>query len=246
MVKMKKLKIDEAEAKRLERETNRKRLLSDRTKFAVKESYKELRTNVMFSLAGDESKVILVTSALAGEGKSTSCFNLAMTFAETGAKVIVLDCDLRRPNVGKLLGFNDEEGLSNYLVKKASLEKVVKSSGFTNLDVILAGKVPPNPVELLSSDSMKELLEILKEKYDYIFLDTPPIHIVTDAAAMSSLVDGTIVVVRQFVAEKNILKEAVGKLEFVNAKILGFVFNDVVVGGKNYGKYNSSYKYGYY
>lgn len=226
---------------------DKKRLLDEKARFDVKESYKELRTNVMFSLTSDGCKKIAVTSSIASEGKSTTCFNLAITFAETGARVLVIDCDLRRPNIGKLLDKTKEDGLSNALIKMDIFESVIHKSPYDNLDVIFAGKIPPNPTELLSSKAMEDIMERLSLKYDYIFLDTPPITAVTDAAVVSKIVDGMIIVVRQGVAEKPMIIDAVNKLEFVNAKIIGLVLNGVNVGGGNYGYYKRGYyKRGYY
>lgn len=227
-------------------EENRLRLLSKDTRFDVKESYKELRTNVMFSLTKQGCKIIAVTSSIASEGKSTTCFNTAITFAETGAKVLVIDCDMRRPNVAKLLNIKNDKGLSNILVGESTVEQVLVHSVYDGLDVITAGNIPPNPTELLTSDNVEITLEKLKEKYDYIFLDTPPVTIVTDAILLSKNVDGFIVVVRQTRAEKKMLTDAVGKLRFVNAKIIGFVFNGVVVSKSGYGYYKKNYKYSKY
>lgn len=226
---------------------NIKRLLNKNTAFDVREAYRELRTNVMFSVAGEGAKVISVTSSIASEGKSTTCFNLAITFAEMGAKAIVVDCDLRRPNVGRLVGLHKKKGLSNYLINDAKFEDVVLNTEYENLDCLLAGNIPPNPTELLASEAMKELIDKLKEKYDYVFLDTPPVTIVTDAAVISKLTNGMIVVSRQFVSEKPLLNDAISKLKFVDAKIIGVVLNDVSVSNGGYGGYKYKYyKRGYY
>ncbi len=227
-------------------EENRLRLLSKKTRFDIKESYKELRTNIMFSLTKKGCKVIAVTSSIASEGKSTTCFNTAITFAETGAKVLVIDCDMRRPNVAKLLDSKIEKGLSNILVGESTVEQVLIHSDYEGLDVITAGNIPPNPTELLTSDNLITTIENLKEKYDYIFLDTPPVTIVTDAVLLSKVSDGFVVVVRQTKAEKKMLTDAVSKLRFVDAKIIGFVFNGVVVSKTGYGYYKKSYKYSRY
>ncbi len=225
-------------------EENSKRILSKESSFDIHESYKELRTNIMFSLPVSGCKVISVTSGIASEGKSTTCFNVAITFAETGAKVIVVDCDLRRPNVANLLQIKKDKGLSNVLIKDCSLEDAIIATEYTNLDTLVAGKIPPNPAELLSSAPMKELIDTLKQRYDYIFLDTPPVNVVTDASLLTKLVDGYIIVVKQFRAEKTALVETVRKLNFVDAKILGFILNGVRYTKMGYGKYGYG-KYGY-
>ncbi len=225
-------------------EENSKRILSKDLGFDIHESYKELRTNIMFSLPGSGCKVISVTSGIASEGKSTTCFNAAITFAETGAKVIVIDCDLRRPNVANLLHIRKEKGLSNILINDCKLEDAVIKTEYSNLDTIIAGKIPPNPAELLSSAPMKELIKTLREKYDYIFLDTPPVNVVTDASLLTTIVDGYIIVIKQLRAEKSALVETVRKLNFVDAKILGFILNGVKYTKMGYGKYGYG-KYGY-
>lgn len=221
-----------------------KKILSKETSFDIHESYKELRTNIMFSLPVSGSKVISVTSGVASEGKSTTCFNVAITFAETGAKVIVVDCDLRRPNVANLLHIKKDKGLSNVLIKDCKLEDAIITTEYTNLDTLIAGKIPPNPAELLSSAPMKELMDNLRQKYDYIFMDTPPVNVVTDASLLTTLVDGYIIVVKQFKAEKSALVETVRKLNFVDAKILGFILNGVRYSKMGYSKYGFG-KYGY-
>jgi capsular exopolysaccharide synthesis family protein len=160
-----------------------------------------------------------------------------------GAKVLLIDCDLRRPNIARLLNQKGDRGLSNILVNDCTVKSAIYKTEYQNLDVIFAGKIPPNPAELLSSDRMKQLVAELSKEYDYIFFDTPPINLVTDAALISSLADGVILVSRQFVTERKLLAQAVEKLNFVQAKIIGLVLNDVTSNKVGYGGYK---KYGYY
>ncbi len=239
-------KVNVEEQKKMALELNRKRLLNEKTRFDVKEAYKELRTNIMFSLPGGGCKKILLTSSVASEGKSTTNMNLAITVAETGAKVVLVDCDMRRPNVARLLGEKGDIGLSNVLVNDCTVKSAVHKTKYNNLDVLYAGKIPPNPAELLSSDKMKELVNTLSAEYDYIFFDTPPINLVTDAALISSLADGVVLVSRQFVTERKLLLQAVEKLKFVNAKIIGVVLNDVGMLKSGYGAYGKYKRYGGY
>lgn len=241
----KRKKTDENELKKNVLETNRKKLLNESTSFDVRESYKELRTNIMFSLPGDGCKKMLITSSVASEGKSTTNMNLAITVAETGARVLLIDCDLRRPNIARLLGEKGDKGLSNILINDCTIKSAVFNTKYPNLDVIFSGKIPPNPAELLSSDKMRETVEGLSREYAYIFFDTPPINLVTDAALISSLVDGVVIVSRQFVTERRLLSQAVEKLRFVNAKIIGIVLNDVATTKSGYGGYKNKYGYGY-
>jgi len=224
-------------------EDSRKRILNNDSAFQVKEAYKVLRTNVMFSLPAQSCKIIALTSAMASEGKTTSSINLAISFAETGAKVLLIDADLRRPNVARMLKDKSVPGLSNALLHFTGLEEVIKKTSYANLDAIYSGDIPPNPAELLSSPAMAELLQRLAPKYDYIFIDTPPVNIVADTTIISRLAAGVVVAVEANATEKANLMNAIGQLEFVGAKILGFVLNHVVI---NYtGKYQKYYKYGY-
>ncbi|MGN1318089.1 MAG: CpsD/CapB family tyrosine-protein kinase [Lachnospirales bacterium] len=223
-------------------------IVNDDTRFNIKEAYNELRTNVAFSISKKECKVICVTSALASEGKSTTSVNNAITFAKSGKRILLIDCDLRKPTVDKVLNIKSDKGLSDILVSESDIDEAICKQVYENLDVITSGKIPPNPVELISSEIMADTIEKLREKYDYIFIDAPPVNVVTDAALISKYTDGVIVVVRQYVAEKNMVRDAVNKLKFVNAKIIGFVLNDVTSSKTGYGyyKYGKKSRYGYY
>jgi capsular exopolysaccharide synthesis family protein len=218
-------------------ESNRKKILNDSSRFDVRESYKELRTNITFSLSKKGCKKILITSSVAHEGKSTTSANTAICFAETGARVLLIDCDLRKPNLGNLFGEPKSSGLSNVLVNEVEVSDVIYHSKYTNLDLVFAGNIPPNPTELLSSDSMGDIIKELEKKYDYIFFDTPPVNIVTDAVLVSKFTDGVVVVSRQNYTEKKLLGQSINRLRFVNAKIIGVVLNDVELSKASYGKY---------
>lgn len=230
----------------MRREFEREKVLSSKSGFQVREAYKILRTNVIFSLPKEGCKRICVTSSNASEGKSLNSLNLAITFAETGAKVLLIDCDLRRPNVSRLLNRKSYPGLSNALVGLTKLEDVIQDSGFKNLDVILSGNIPPNPAELLGSENMKAFIDELSEKYDYIFFDTAPVNVVTDTNILSKWMTGVIVVVLYNSTDKDTLEEAVKQLEFVDAKILGFILNGVAYGSGGSYKYSRKKKYSYY
>lgn len=220
-------------------------VLNVNTPFHVREAYKALRTNVTFSLPDDGCKIIAVTSANASEGKSINCLNLAITFAETGAKVLLIDCDLRRPTIARFLGKVAAPGISNVLVYLNKLDDVIKETAYKNLDVIFSGEIPPNPAELLGAKVTGEVLQELSQKYDYIFLDTPPVNQVTDTVVLSKFISGVVVIVLQNSTEKGALADAVGQLKFVGAKILGFILNGVPTEGA-YGGYKYSYKYNRY
>lgn len=221
-------------------------ILNGDTSFHVQEAYKASRTNTMFSIPDKGCKKIVVTSSFPGEGKSTTCTNLAITFAQTGSKVVMIDADLRKPTVHKKLEVNNEYGLAHLLGNFCTIEQAIIPSSYENLDVIVAGHLPPNPAELLASDNMKELLDTLSESYDYIFLDTPPLNVVTDATVLSTMVSGTIVVVRQGITHHKDVQDALAKLEFANAKILGLILHGVQNKGKTYGKYGKYSRYGEY
>ena len=229
----------------VQRKINSQKILNEKTTFNVRESFNELRTNVVFSMPDKGTKKVLVTSSIASEGKSTTCLNMAITFADSGAKTLLIDCDLRCPNVGKLFNDNGKKGLSNILVNDCNIKDALHETRYKNLDVILSGSVPPNPTELLSSDSMKDLVDELSKNYDYIFFDAPPVNVVADASIISRIASGVIVVCRQYVTEKKMLSSALEKLKFVDAKILGIILNDVSVDKTSYGRYGNYNKYAY-
>ena len=221
--------------KKQEADCPQDRILTKDTSFYIKEAYKALRTNLIFSLPAEGCKVIIITSAGPGEGKSTNSLNLAITFAELGAKVCLVDCDLRIPRLAKLMSQKEGPGLSNLLVQLNSLEEILHHTKYENLDCVYAGEVPPNPAELLISERMDKFMASLREEYDYIFLDTPPVNTVTDVSLLAARANGAVLVVRQGVTEKEELAEAIHQLDFVKAKVLGIIFNDVpVTGSKGY------------
>ena len=216
--------------------------------FAVKESYKLLRTNLMFSFPeSGKGHVIGITSSVQHEGKSTTACNLAYTMAQSGASVLLLEADLRRPTVASKLGMNRVPGLTNMLVGKSTLEEIVQREDVApGVDVIASGDIPPNPSELLGAVRMGQLMEQLREQYEYIVVDLPPVTVVSDALAISKYLDGVVMVVRAGVSDQNMLAEAMRQLQMVETRILGFVFRDQDVGSKKYGyKYSKKY-YRYY
>ena len=225
------------------REFIREKILSDKASFQVKEAYKALRTNIIFSLPMEGCTKIIITSSLASEGKSTNCLNLAITFAEMDAKVLIVDCDLRRPNLARMLDVEPTPGLSNYLVGLNSAKEVVRESVYKNLSFVPAGNIPPNPAELLGSDNMGKFIDEVSKDYDYIFFDTAPINLVTDTAVISKYVNGIVMIVLQNSTDKENIRSAVNQLNFVGAKILGFVLNGVVYGNNGNYKYKSKRKY---
>lgn len=216
-------------------------ILTDSASFSVKEAYKTARTNIIFALAGQDScKKVVLTSAEPGEGKTTTVLNLSITFSQTGAKVLVIDGDLRKPRIHRYLHFDKKNGLSDLLIGTIDIDKAIRHHEKYNIDCIPAGQIPPNPVELLSSENMEKLLEKLSEKYDYIFIDSPPVTVVSDATSMAQMVDGYIVVIRHNYTIHELLEKARSSLLFAEGKILGYVMNDIrPLGGLSYNQYGA-------
>ena len=217
----------------------RRMILNESSPFALQEAYKTLRTNLQFSLRGHGSKRFCITSCSAGEGKSITILNLAISFAETGKKVLLVDADLRRPALARLLIEKATPGLSNVLADQADLREAIRPGVYTNLDVMFAGDVPPNPSELLSSEKMQKLVEELSGEYDYILIDTPPVNVVSDCCIIANMLDGVLLLARQGRSRKDGIKQAVNQLKLTDAKLLGYVLNGVTVKAKSY------YRYGY-
>ena len=220
--------------------------------FASAEAYKLLRTNLMFSFSGGSTNhVIGVTSSFRGEGKSLTAINLAYTMAEAEKKVLLIEGDMRLPTLAKRLGFYSKPGLSNLLVGLNTIGSAVQQyraeveGKEITVDVIVSGDIPPNPSELLGSERMQTLLDRLRERYDYVILDLPPVTAVTDAVIASHIVDGMVVVVRSEHAVRGGLSDTMRQLNLADAHILGFVFNGAVESESKYYK-KGYYKKGYY
>lgn len=214
--------------------------------FEAAEAYKLLRTNLAFSFPeSGESKVIGITSSLKGEAKSTTSINLAYTLAETGKRVLLIEADMRLPVLSKRLRVRKAPGLSNLLAGQSTGNEVLQNSGlFNNLKVITAGTIPPNPAELLDSNPMEITIRTMRDYFDYVIVDLPPIMVVSDALVVSKYLDGIVVVVRQNVCDKRSLAETVRQLRFSQTKLLGFVvsgsdskskkYRNNYYGGENY------------
>lgn len=189
------------------------------------EAFRRLRTNLQFLDIADRPQSIVITSSLPGEGKSTTSINVAITLADAGTRVALIDADLRRPSVAKYMGLEGKVGLTTVLIGRASVEDVIQPWGNGYLHVLPAGQVPPNPSELLGSLAMAHLLEKLTSQYDVVIIDTAPLLPVTDAAILSKLTGGALLVVGADKLHRNQLAESVGALETVGARILGIVVN---------------------
>ncbi|MBR5089132.1 MAG: CpsD/CapB family tyrosine-protein kinase [Ruminiclostridium sp.] len=226
---------------------SRKFILSDDTQFAIKEAYKAARTNLVFSLAEDERKVVVITSCSPSEGKSTNCLNMAITTAETGAEVLLIDADMRKPVQHSLLRLDNKTGLSSVLggiVRDVS--KVINRNVRSHLDILTSGPIPPNPAELLQGSKMEQLLELVGDHYDYVFIDTPPINVVTDALLLNNRTAGIIFVVKEGHTRHEEIRESLEKTRMTNGRVLGFIKVNCAAKGSGGGyKYNYKYKYKY-
>lgn len=210
-------------------------------KSTASESYRGIRTSILFSSAESAPQVILVSSVGPAEGKTITTANLAITMAQYGSKVIVLDCDMRKPRMDKLLGVSRNQGMSNLLVGSGAN---ILHTSVPNLDVIPAGPIPPNPSEILGSARMAHLLGALRKRYTRVLIDSPPSTAVTDAVALSKSVDGIILVIRAGSTTREMAKNGVAQFDAVGAPMLGVVLNGVGVGRGSY--YYYQYSYGYY
>ena len=207
-------------------------------KSVISEQYREIRTNIEYSNVDQNTKTILVTSSDKNEGKTTTVSNLAVSFANLNKKVLIIDCDLRNPSIHKMFRLNNIYGLTDILAKDRAVDKCIQETELENLYVLTAGAIPPNPAEILSSEKMKNLIEDLKNIYDYIFIDTPPIGLVTDAGVLSSFIDGVVLVVKSESVEKKYLEETKKKLDAVDARILGAILNSYKSEQKDYNYYS--------
>lgn len=227
----------------LPRETEK--ILSKKSNFDTVETYKSIRTNIMFSIPkSDKGKIITITSPAPSEGKTTTAINLAITFAQTNSKVLLIDCDLRKARVHRYLQIERGIGISNVLCGFCKLESAIKKQVRENLDVLTAGELPPNPAELLNNDVFGAVLSELQEKYDYIFIDTSPMTVVTDATIVLPKSQGVVVIVRENQTTFDLLDETMEDIKKVKTKILGVVVLDSAKKEKKYGYYKYK-KYGY-
>jgi non-specific protein-tyrosine kinase len=194
----------------------------------IAEAYRTLRTNLEFSNLDRSLRTILVTSASAEEGKSTTLANLAVTIAQSGKRVILVDADLRRPTQHQIFGLKNNAGLSDMVRDDAMLaQPPLQDSGVQNLQVLTSGHLPPNPAEILGSKRMSEILAALLAQADMVLFDAPPVLAVTDAAVLSSKVDGVLLVIRAGTTKRESAQRAQAQLEKINARILGAVVNNV-------------------
>lgn len=202
------------------------------------EAIRSVRTNIQFSGVDKKNKVISITSAKPAEGKSTIIYNLAKSFAENGDKVILLDCDLRKPTIPLISCVDNNIGLTNYLTGKVDYSRIINTDpDQENFDMIFTGPIPPNPAEILASKAYKNLVEQLSDIYDYVFIDTPPAGLFTDASIVSTLCDGVIFAIKSSDTKREEIVQALDNLKKVDANILGTVLTHVPMKHKKYGNY---------
>lgn len=232
-------------------------------KFRVEEAYKSVRTNIMFSVMKKGCKTIVISSSAPNEGKTTTTINIAIALSQADQKVLLIDGDLRKPKIHHYFSVPNSPGLTNYLGskvgsgtdKKTDLFSLIHATEFENLSVLCSGSIPPNPAEILGSEPMTEFLEEIGEDFNYIIIDTPPINVVSDALPVIRESDGVVLVVRSNQSTHPEIQRAISALEFIDAKILGFVVNFAdsnrtkygygKYGRYRYGKYKGGYGYGY-
>ena len=192
---------------------------------------------MLLSTAGNPPKTVLVTSGQPGEGKTTTVVNTAISLAQLGASVLIIDCDLRKPSAHKIFGVDSAKGLSTYLSREIEIDGMIHKLQIPNLSLLPCGPIPPNPAELISSERMKDLLKMLSERYDHILIDSPPLIHVTDPVILSSLVDGVILVVHGGKSSRAVAQRARQELASVGAKVFGVVLNNVDMRREGYDEY---------
>lgn len=229
-----------------------KKILGPESPFVVKEAYSAIRTNLLFMQKGEKCPVFVVTSPTANNGKTINSINLAISFAQMGKKTLLIDGDMRNPTIHRMFSIPVKNGLSEILAGLTDNITVSKTE-IENLSALTGGKIPPNPAELISSARMDKLLEFVKDHYDCVFIDTPPVNLVTDATVFAQKTTGYILIVKANASDTVDVKTAVSSIDNIGGNILGFILNDVTSGRhryysyyKKYGyKYKYSYGYGY-
>lgn len=219
----------------------------EETRSAMAEAYRHLRTSLLFSSAGKPPQTILVTSSQPSEGKTTTAINTAITLAQSGAEVVIIDCDLRRPRLHSHFEMDNTAGLTNYLSGERNTDLLMKQyTGLPKLKIITSGPIPPNPAELLSSNEMKNLLQFLKGNFKHVIIDSPPAISFTDAAILSTLVDGVVLVAMAGKSSIHLMRRFKQRLANIGARVYGVVLNGIRSDSVEYGYYGYGYTYNYY
>lgn len=216
--------------------------VSTKSSFQVVEAYKAIRINLLFALSTSSEHSVIITGAEPDVGKSTTTANLAVTMAQMGARVLVVDADMRKPMLHKIFRQPNHEGLSHVLGGLQSFEAAVHRDVFSGLDVLSAGPIPPNPSELLGSERMAQFLSQATQQYDFVFLDTPPVNVVADALTFQNMAGGVLLIARQRHTHYDELEKAAEKIKSLGGNVLGVIINDVRESYKSYAAYKN-YKY---
>ena len=221
---------------------NAEQLMTLDSRSSVAEAYRVLRTSVLLSSVDNPPKAIMITSGQPGEGKTTTVINTAISLAQLGASVLIIDCDLRKPSAHKVLGVAHTRGLSTYLSRNVNIDDCIQKLPIENLSLLACGPIPPNPAEMISSLKMRELLQTLRDRYDHIIIDSPPLLKVTDPVILSTLVDGVILVVHGGKSTREVVRRTRHELAVAGAKVFGVVLNNVdVQRGDSDGYYGDYY-----
>ena len=221
---------------------NIKSSVNDHSEFLFNEAFKALRTNLRFALIKEGCKKIIISSPLPSEGKSTTSINLGIAISQTGSRVLIIDCDLRKGKIHNSFNLKYKPGLTDALSGMVELKDVTKKTSYENLDIIPLGTLSPNPSELLSSSQMEKILLLLEKDYNYILFDTPPVNVLSDSLSLAKYSDGILLVVREGITSHPILTNALDKFKLSQGNILGFVLNGISM---NKGK-KLNYYYSYY
>lgn len=224
--------------KRTDRRNAERPRLNANSTFAIKEAYNAIRTKLMFVGKGEKCPVFAVTSSLSGDGKTTNAVSLAVSIAMAEQKVLLIDADMRKPSVHRHFGTEAKNGLSEVLADLTN-EINLRPTDCANLSILTAGQIPPNPAELLGSKQMDNLLEYVKQYFDYVIIDMPPVNIVTDATIVSDKITGYIFITQSGKNHVRDLKDAIQKIEEVNGTVVGMVLNDP------YNRADAHYSYSY-
>lgn len=217
-------------------------LLTESSPFHIREAFKTIRTNLLFTLATTNSKTFVMASAMPNEGKSTTSVNLAIVLAQTGSQVLLMDCDLRKPSVHRLFKLPTDKGVTSILCGVDKIEEALNENVVPNLDIITAGPMSPNPSELLGSSRMKDLLDVVQKAYDYVILDVSPMNIVSDAVIIAKHTAGIVLVIRQERSRHDQLQKCIESCEFAGVNVLGIIINESKnTGGRYYGYRYSEY-----
>jgi capsular exopolysaccharide synthesis family protein len=228
---------------------NSELLMNVDSRSPLAEAYRHLRTSVLLSTAGRAPKSLLVTSSLPGEGKTTTAVNTAISLAQTGASVVIIDADMRRPRLQSIFDMHGQQGLSSILSSDTSEDdmlSMVRSDEESGIGVLTSGPIPPNPAELLGSDQMRRLLAVLQAKYTHVVVDSPPVSSFTDGVLISTMVDGVLLVVHGGKSSRHIVRRSKQLLNDVGAKIFGVVLNNISLQSHDYYYYQSYYGQKYY